>query len=209
MTYPPAFLANHVFVMTCLALICVTGTASGCGGSEGAVVSQVDSDLLGIYLVDRFQSSLECGELMNAEGLPRLVLYSATLNDDPDQPVMAGQFCGSSEQCRARADAGVGSVNYSFFEGNDAQGWLGYGIASQGFFGAQCRVEVQVHTLTSTSDQAIKIDTKQVETIYDPAEPVAVGEDATCGIPAAIAAITEDSPCTGLFLLEATFETGL
>ncbi len=209
MTYHPAFLANHVFVMTCLALACLWGTASGCGGSESAGTPQIDSDLLGIYGVDLFQSSPECGELMDVESAPRLVLYSATLNDDPDQPVLAGQFCGSVEDCRARAAALPGSVNYSFFEGNDAQGWIGYGIASQGFLGAQCRVEVQVHTLTSTSDQAIEIDTRQVETIYDPTDPPEVGEDATCGILAAIAAITEDSPCTGLFLLEATFETGL
>jgi hypothetical protein len=207
MTYHPAYLANHVLLTTCLALACVTGAATGCGGdSAGGSVAQIDSELLGIYAVDLYQTSPECGELMDAQGAPRLVLYSATLNNDPEQPVLAGQFCGSVEDCRARAEAGTGGVNYSFFEGDDAQGWLGYGIASQGSVGEQCQVDVQIHMLTSTSDQAIKIDTEEVETVY---QATIDGANATCSIQDAIQSITDESPCTGLFLVEATFEADL
>jgi len=206
MTYHQAYLANHVFLAACLALACLTSAASGCGSSDGGGTPEVDSDLLGIYEINAYQTSPECGELTDAQGAPRLVLYSATRNDDPDQPLMAGQFCGSVEDCRARAEAALPAVNYSFFDGNDAEGWLGYGIASQGFVGEQCRVDVQVHTLTSTSDQSIEIDTKQVETIY---QATLDGNEATCSIQDAIASITDDLPCTGLFLVEATFETSL
>jgi hypothetical protein len=65
---------------------------------------------------------------------------------------------------------------------------------------------VQVHTLSSTSEQAIEIDTREVETVYPPANS---GTDATCTIEDALASIRDDSPCTGLFRLEATFETRL
>jgi hypothetical protein len=162
--------------------------------------------LLGIYEVDAYQTSPECGELMDAQAAPRLVLYSATRNDDPERAVMAGQFCGSVEDCRARVEVVPGSVNYSFFEGNDAEGWVGYGIARTGFSGDQCAVDVQVHTLTSTSDQSIEIDTREVETIYP---PTVDGTNASCDIQDALGSITDQSPCTALFRLEATFETGL
>jgi hypothetical protein len=184
----------------------VTGAASGCGSSDGGGTPHVDSDLLGIYLVDLFQTSPECGELMDAESTPRLVLYSVPRNDAPEEAILAGQFCGSVEDCRARVEVLPGAVNYSFFEGNDAEGWVGYGIARTGFSGDQCAVEVQVHTLSSTSDQSIEIDTREVETIY---KPTVEGTTATCGIEDAFGAIMDDSPCTGLFRLEATFETNL
>ena len=67
MTYDPAYLANHIFLTACLALACVTGAASGCGSSDGGGTPQVDSDLLGIYEVDAYQTSPECGELMDAQ----------------------------------------------------------------------------------------------------------------------------------------------
>ena len=206
MTYHPGYLANHIFLTAGLALACLMGAASGCGSSDGGAPPEVDSDLLGIYLVDLFQTSPECGELTDAQGTPRLVLYSTTRNDDPEQAVMAGQFCGSVEDCLARVETIPGAVNYSFFEGNDADGWVGYGIARTGFSGDQCAVEVQVHTLSSTSDQSIEIDTREVETVYPPAAP---GRDATCTIEDALGSITDESPCTSLFRLEATFDRDL
>jgi hypothetical protein len=165
--------------------------------------------LLGIYEVDQFQSSPECGELMDAQGAPRLVLYSA-LRVDTQEAILVGEFCGSVDNCRALAGQSDAAVNYSFFEGSDAGGWEGYGIASQGMVGEQCQVEVQVHTLTSPSDQSIRIDTRQVQTTY----PGTIDDSvmppvATCEVSDAIDSISDQSPCTMLFLVEATFETGL
>jgi hypothetical protein len=142
---------------------------------------------------------------MDAEGAPRLVLYSA-LRTDSEEPVLVGQFCDSVENCRSRAEQAAPAVNYSFFDGSDAQGWEGYGIADQGMAGDQCRVEVQVHTLTASSAQSIQIDTEGVEVVYPPSYEDDV---ATCTIRDAINWLDEDSPCTALFLLEATFEAGL
>ena len=205
MTYHPAHLANHVLPFTSgLALVLAAVTVSGCGDGDGS--PQVDSDLLGIYQVDLFQTSEDCEELMDAQGAPRLVLYSTTRNDDPEQAIIVGQLCGTLEDCRLRADGAPAVVNYSFFEGSDAEGWVGYGIARTGFSGDQCAADVQVHTLSSTSEQSIEIDTREVETVYPPANS---GTDATCTIEDALAAIADDSPCIGSFHLEATFEMAL
>ena len=207
MTYQPAHFANHVLLPACLTLACVTGAASGCGGGDGGGgTPQVDSNLLGIYEVDLFQSSEDCEALMDAQGAPRIVLYSTTRNDDPDEAVMVGQLCGTLDDCQLKAEGAPAVVNYSFFEGNDTEGWVGYGIARTGFSGDQCAADVQVHTLMSTSDQSIEIDTREVESVYPPAN---TGRDATCTIEDALAAIAEDSPCIGSFHLEATFETPL
>jgi len=195
--------ARHIFLTSCLAL---ASAAVGCGSSSEDGPPQVDSGLLGIYTVDLFQTSDDCEELMDEDGAPRLVLYSTPRNDDPDEAVMVGQLCGTLEDCRLRADGAPAVVNYSFFEGSDEQGWIGYGIARTGFSGDQCAADVQVHVLASTSGQSIEIDTREVETVYPPENP---GRDATCTIEDALAAVMEDSPCTGLFRLEATFETEL
>ena len=208
MTYHPSYRTNQIFVTACLALACVTGTAGGCGSSDGGA-PRVDSDLLGIYEVDQFQSSPECGELMDAEGAPRLVLYSA-LRADTQEAILVGEFCGSVDDCMARAEQSDAAVNYSFFEGSDAQGWEGYGIASQGMVVEQCQAEVQVHTLTAPNAQSVRIDTRQVETTYKAnIDDTVMPPVATCEVSDAIDSITEESPCTALFLVEATFETGL
>jgi len=68
----------------------------------------------------------------------------------------------------------------------------------------QCRVEVQTHTLTSPSSRVIRIDTRQVETVF---MGMVEDTDATCTLRDAIASVNHESPFTALFLLEATFET--
>ena len=209
MTYRPFYPANHVLFATCLAVASLTSAASGCGSSDGDSAPRVDSDLLGIYGVGSYQTGPDCGELMDAQGAPRLVLYSA-LRADTEDAILVGEFCGSVDDCRARAEQSDAAVNYSFFEGSDAQGWEGYGIASQSMAGEQCQAEVQVHTLTSPSAQSIRIDTEQVQTTYQGAiDDTVMPPVTTCQVIDAIESITEESPCTELYLLEATFETSL
>jgi len=147
--------------------------------------------------------------MMDVSGTSRLALYSVPSTGDPDQALLVGRFCGSVDDCRARVTnlATIGA-NYSFFQGSDAGGWIGWAIPGEGgMAGDQCRVEVQTHTLTSSSNQAIRIDTRQVETIF--MGEVDANNNATCTFRDAIAAVNDESPCTAMFLLEATFETSL
>jgi hypothetical protein len=206
MTRRPSSFTNILLIATWLAVGCTSSGTLGCGSGDGASAPTVDSELLGIYEVDRFQSSPTCEQLMDVDVAPRVVLYSASPDEKPEEAILAGRFCGSVDDCKARASATPGVVNYSFLEGSDAQGWQGWGIASQGMVGEQCQVDVQTHLLTSSSDQTIRIDTKQAQTTY---EATIDGTEATCSLRDAIDSVGEDSPCTGLFLLEATFETSL
>lgn len=212
MTDRSAYFRNILFVAACLAVGCTSGSSLGCGSeSGGASEPSVDSELLGIYDLDRYQQSQGgCDQLMDADATPaRLVLYSLPSKEGSNGAIIAGQFCGSVLDCERRVKDLPGVVNYSFLQGSDAAGWKGWGIASQGMAADQCRVEVQTHTLTSTGDRTIRIDTKQVETVFDSSEPEPGSDEVTCSIRTAVESVDEDSPCTGLFLLEATFETDL
>jgi len=203
---------NTIFIAACLAVGCTSGGNLGCGSSsEGAAGLSVDSNLLGIYNVDQYQvSEGGCDALADADPAPsRIVLYGVESEEVPTGAAIGGQFCGSVADCRRRVKDLPGVVNYSFLQGSDAAGWQGWGIATQGMAGDECLVEVQTHTLTSTGNQAIRIDTRQVETRYDSSEPEPETNTVTCSIRAAIEAIDEDSPCKKVFLLEATFEEDL
>lgn len=209
MTDRPAYLTNILFIATCLAVGCTSGGSLGCGSGDGASAPTVDTQLLGIYQLDQYQQSQAgCQQLIDVDPAPsHLVLYTVPSNDNPDQGVLVGQFCGGVLDCRRRVKDLPTVINYSFLEGSDATGWTGWGFPSEGsMVGEQCRLEVQTHTLASPSDQAIRIDTRQVDTVF---MGMVEGNDATCTRRAAVASVDDESPCTALFLLEATFETSL
>jgi hypothetical protein len=208
MMYRFTYLAKTIFVAICLAVGCSSSGTMGCGSSSDGAPT-VDSDLLGIYQISRYQRDQEgCDQLMDVADPGRLVLYSIASTGDPKEAILVGQFCSSVDDCRARVKDFPTLANYSFFEGSDATGWKGWGIANRGMAGDQCLFEVQEHSLTSTVDRAITIDTRQVETEFMPTVPEG-STTATCTDRDAIASINDDSPCKALFLLEATFETSL
>jgi len=202
-----------IYITTCLAVGCTGSGSLGCGSSEGASGPTVDSDLLGIYEVAQYKRSEEgqCDQLSDVDPAPsRVVIYSAPSAENPDKAVMIGQFCDSVSDCRGRPENPPPFTNYLFLQGSDPAGWQGWGIAkAPEVVGDQCRIEIQTHTLTSPSNQAIRIDTKQVLTEHDASEPAEGSNEVTCSVDDAIADIDENSPCTLVYLLEATFETSL
>lgn len=187
----------------------LTSGVAGCGGSGG--VPPVESDLLGVYLIDAFQSDSEgCDQLVdvNPPG-SHLVLYSLILNDDMDESVLGAVFCDDVENCRQAAAAAPQPLQgYSFPAGNDQSGWVGWGVQDSGLLNDQCQVDVQVHTLLSTAD-AIDIQTRTLETVYPPRPEDIDGNDATCRIADAIDNLDDNLPCVGAFALGATFEASL
>lgn len=203
------YLARSIFIAAVLVLGCSSGSTLGCGSSGGGDGPTVDSELLGIYQVDRYQGSEGgCDQLMDLSGAPRLVLYSAPSTTEPDEARLVGQFCDSVDNCRDRVADFPTAINYAFLTGSDTAGWRGWGIVGRGSTGEDCVFEVQTHVLASPSDKAITIDTRQVETTF----PAAIEEgatQATCSAGAAIDSITDDSPCKTLFSLGATFEAAL
>lgn len=208
-----ACFTNMIFLATCLAVGCTGGGNLGCGSSgDNTSGSAVDSDLPGIYVLDKYQQSEgSCDVLMDVDPAPsRLLVYGISSTNDPDKGVLIGRFCGSVADCQQKAkEDRPAVVPYSFLRGSDAAGWQGWGIASEGSAGDQCLAEVQAHTMTSTGEGAIRIDTRQVEVGYPPSEVEPGSGTATCTIRAAIDAIDAESPCTKVFLLEATFEAAL
>ena len=203
---------NMIFLAICLAVGCTSSGNLGCGSSsDNGGAATVDSELLGIYLVDKYQQSESgCDVLTDVDPAPsRLLVYSIPSTVGSEKGVMVGRFCGSVAECQEAAkNQSPLLVNYSFLQGSDADGWIGWGIASEGSAGDDCVVEVQSHTMTSTGEDAIRIDTRQVETRYK-AESDEESGTGTCTIRSAIDAITPESPCTKVYLLEATFEASL
>jgi hypothetical protein len=190
----------------------------GCGssGGEGATV---DSQLLGVYQIDRYQVTPTdeasqddpdvCDQLSDSDPQPAyLVLYSFQPNDGPEEARLGGIFCADVDQCREVArEAPEPVFGYSFSVGDDDSGWLGWGTQSAGLVNDQCRVDVQAHTLTSASAQTIDIQTRTVRTVFPPAGMD--GSDVTCRIVDALDALDDNPPCIGAFSLEATFEASL
>jgi len=215
MTYHFAHVTRTIFLATCLAIGCTSGGASGCGSSGGGPT--VDSQLPGVYKIDRYQVTPTdqeddpnvCDQLSDSDPQPAyIVLYSFRPNDDPEKPRLGGVFCGNVDQCRQVArEAAEPLLGYSFSAGDDASGWLGWGIQSSGLMADQCRVDVQAHTLTSASAKTIDIQTRTVRTVFPPAETE--GNEVTCRIADAIDSLNDDLPCIGAFSLQATFEASL
>jgi hypothetical protein len=206
-----------MYMAACLMLGCTGSGVSGCGSSGGGPT--VDSQLPGVYQIDRYQVTPTddasqgdpdiCDQLSDSDPQPAyLVLYSFRPNDDPDEAQLGGVFCSDVDQCREAAKQAPEPVlGYSFGAGDDASGWLGWGIQGSGQMADQCRVDVQVHTLTSPSAETIDIQTRTVRTVFPPSEMD--GNDVTCRIADAIASLDDNLPCVGAFSLEATFAASL
>lgn len=202
MTRQSTYLLKALSLATCLAV--------GCVGDGGGLT--VESELLGIYRVTNYQgSTLGCEQPEDIEPAPGfVVLYSFLPNDDPDEPLLGGIFCGSVELCRQAAqDAPEPQVGYSFIQGDDAAGWRGWAISSSGAANDQCRADVQAHVLTSTSASAINIETKTFATVFDGEQATDGSGTLTCRNAAALEALRDDPPCTQILVLDATFEAGI
>lgn len=198
--------------VTVVVLGCTGSSSLGCGSSGGSDTPDVSSDLPGIYTVDSYQQSEEdaCDTIAEVDPAPaRIVLYGAESESVPGGVALAGQFCGSVEDCRFRVAQSPFATNYAFLRGDDTDGWQGWGIASRNGVGDECLYEVQEHTLTAAGEQAIRIDTREVVTQFQATDPGDGSGTGTCTDRAAIDAITPDSPCKQVFLLEASFEEQL
>jgi hypothetical protein len=199
--------ARTLFFGTCLALGCTSGGSLGCGSSGGG--PKVDSELLAVYQIDTYQVSEGSCDQLNDATPPAgyLALYSFVPNDQLDEARLGGIFCVSVDACReVVALAPEPAIGYSFIQGSDQAGWVGYAISSSGAANDQCRAEVQVHTLTTTGTDTILIDTRAVETTFP---PMLDGTVATCRNADAIASINAQSPCVQVFRLEATRQASL
>ena len=133
-----------------------------------------------------------------------LVLYGFFPNDDMDDPTLGAVFCNDLTQCREAArDQVEPQFGYSFTQGSDEAGWVGFGAARQGRDQDSCLVEVQTHEM-SVVGSSIRIDTESVDVIFDP--DTTMGQEVTCRLEDAIRTLASstDLPCRTKFLLEAT-----
>lgn len=200
MTQPVSYFAKLTLLATCSVLV-------ACGSESGTL--QVDSNLLGIYTIDSFvRDSLGCSEPTQLDPAPeRVVLYTFVANEEPDEPLLGARRCGTVEQCRAAALAAEPPLieGYAFIQGSDADGWLGWAIAEKPV-NDQCGAEVDAHVLTG-SGNTIEIETRTFDTVFPPTNP---GESpAICSNRDALLSLDEDTPCVGIDIVDATFETGI
>ena len=210
------YLGKAIYIGAFLMLGCSSSGVLGCGSSaEGPTV---DSELLGVYQVDRYQVTPAdsqdnpdvCNQLSDSDLQPAyFVLYAFRPVDDPEESLLGGVFCNDVDRCREVArEAPEPTLGYSFLSGNDQSGWLGWGIQDQAVSTDQCRVDVQAHTLTSTAE-TIDIQTRTLRTEFEPRPEDIDGNNITCRIADAIAFLDDNLPCVGAFSLEATFEASL
>lgn len=203
------YFTKTFFVTACLVLGCSGGSTLGCGGDSTQTVRSVESELLGIYQISRYQGSpMSCDDVMDIEPMPqRLVLYSFLSDGSPDQPFLGGAFCSDLDECRDVARrAPEPPIGYSFRSGDDSSGWTGFAIASAGVSADQCRADVQRHSLT-TNGGNLSIETRTSESVFMPVEME--GDEITCRNGDAIAAWSADAPCKAIIVLEAEFEAQL
>jgi len=204
MTHRTTYLESAILLlMTCLAL--------ACGDSEGGAT--VDSQLPGVYLIDQYRLSTE-GCAAPTDAAPPasfLALYSFASDDDPDDPLLLGRFCGSVDGCRAaiRDFPEVLNPGYAFMDGNDASGWRGWSISGTRLANDRCAADVQAHVLTSVSGNAVNIETKGFSVVFDGEVATDGTSELTCENAAAIEALRDDPPCTEIYVVDATFEAGL
>jgi hypothetical protein len=215
MQHKTSYLGKTIFFGVFLMFGCSSSGAMGCGSSEGGPT--VDSDLLGVYQIDSYQVTPAaegdpdvCDNLSDANP-PNdyLALYSFRPNDDLDEARLGAVFCGSVDDCRrGAAQAPEPIQGYSFSAGNDEFGWRGWGVEESGVLNDQCRVDVQAHTLISTA-ATIDIQTRTLQTLFDPRPEDIDGNNVTCRVADAISSLNDNLPCIRAFSLQATFEAGL
>jgi hypothetical protein len=218
MTHQPAHVSKTILIATLLTIGCTGSGMAGCGSESSSTNSPptIDSDLLGIYAIDSFQSSPldemtgepvpdSCDQLSDSPTAGDfVVLYAFRPNDDPENPRLGGVFCGSVEVCQDVIErAPEPAIGYSFINGSDESGWTGYGISATGSTGAMCQVDVQEHTLTAAG-AAVTINTDVVEVEYEPEMAPDAGDEATCSVRRALESVTPDLPCKSRLRLIAT-----
>lgn len=204
--------------MISLVLGCSKSGAPGCNPSERgrdsgstatAAVETVDSQLPGVYEIERYQGSQDaCDQLVDIPSAPtHLVLYGFRRDEDSDEVRLGGAFCDDVSQCRALAsEAGEPAIGYSFIAGDDASGWEGWAISRTGSDNEQCGADVQSHQLTLEAAQAVRITTKTVHTVFP---PVVEDQVATCHNKDAIKSVNDNLACQALLVLEASREADL
>jgi len=200
-------LGKVIYIVAFLMFGCSSSGVMGCSGEAGPTI---ESELLGVYRIDRYQGSqVGCDAVSDiANPFAFLVLYPFRPVDDPDETLLGGIFCADVDTCRADAkQEPEPTLGYSFTTGDDASGWRGWAIQSGGPSNDQCRADVQAHVLTSTSGGTIGIETQTFETVFPPAEMD--GTNVTCRNADAIASLNDELECMEIIILEATFEANL
>lgn len=190
-------------------LVLSLGLLGACGDESGGGPT-VDSDLLGVYSINRYQGGqLSCDQREDLEPQPPfLVLYSFVPNDDMETALLGGLFCGTIEACRQAASEQLEpQVGYSFVQGNDEQGWFGWAIAGAGAANDQCRADVQAHVLTDELGDDILIETQTFEVVFPPA--LVEGNTLECRNRDALASLNDDLECQEIIIVDATFEASL
>ena len=200
---------RSIFMMTSLIIGCSGSGMVGCGDSGGDDVS-IDSTLTGVYEVTSYRGSQSsCDDLTEIAPSPEyLVLYAFRPNDDPELTRLGGGFCANYEECEELASqAPEPTIGYSFLRGDDQSGWRGWGIQRSGGLNDQCTADVQAHTLSSGSADAIIIETRTLRTVFPP-DSASEGSEATCLNADAIAALDDEPPppCVATLELRASRE---
>ena len=188
--------------------------SAGDSAGGAAKAASVDSKLLGVYKLNRYQGSQDsCDQLADIVGGPgHLVLYAFHPTSKPEESRLGGAFCGDLGKCRAFAARGTEpAVGYSFIDGDDIAGWRGWAILDAGATDDErCRAAVQSHVLISTDEDSIKIETTTNEVVFDPRLAEADDEgNATCAHRDAINATSAALPCKSYLLVEARRESSL
>ena len=228
MTHRSNSLKNALFLTMLLALGCSKSGVQGASDSDSAKDSasasasakdsakaaSVESRLLGVYKLNRYQASQEtCDQLAEVGGTPgHFVLYAFHPSTKPEESRLGGTFCADVGSCRALAGRGPEpSFGYSFIEGADDSGWRGWAIPDSGASDDErCRADVQTHVLSSTAAKTIKIETTTVQVVFDPR--LAEGDQegtARCINRDAINATSAELPCKSYLVLDATWESDL
>jgi hypothetical protein len=218
MIHTPDCFSKTILVATLLTIGCTGSGMAGCGSetttnANGAGPADIDSELVGIYAIDSYQSSPadengnpvpdSCDQLADISKPNFIVLYGFRPNPEASAR-LGGVFCSTVEDCQDVARRGPEpTFGYSFIVGNDAAGWTGYAELATRDNGADCVSDMQVHSLSSEG-QSITINTDQVQVTYPPEMVPELGDEATCRVGNAISAITPDLPCQARLLLNAT-----
>jgi len=221
MTKQAFYFSKTMFLTACFTLGCTSGGVMGCSDDGDGALSFAPElagaeDLLGIYEIDDYQASpLDevtgdpvPGECEQLNDIPKtfgdfLVLYPFEPNDAMGEALLAGTFCTDLDNCRAIADTNPEpTVGYSFVEGSEASGWLGFGNARQGPSTDQCLVDLQTHNMTASGNM-ITINTETKEVVFEPG-PSSDGNTLVCRVGDAIAAFDPEAECKSRIFLTAT-----
>lgn len=188
-----------------------TLTVTACAGSGGGVVD-VESELTGVYRVDRYVGNQDgCDDPVGTIAPNQfLVLYGFRPPNDPSDVFLGGNFCSDVRTCQQLArTAPQPQIGYSFISGSDDGGWEGWAVLGGDVRGDQCFAIVQEHALVMASGTPsnIRIETRTVETAtFEPSSQE--GNQIECRVADAVSAAV-GQPCREILVVEASREDGL